>query len=80
MNNAGKVDGDNANQVEPHFLANANLRYDFGGRMAGLQASIDVNNVFDAKALAFGNAGFGTPQFFPEATRNIFAGLRYRID
>lgn len=80
VNNEGDLGLDGANEVDPHVLANANIRYDFGGRMAGLQASVDINNVFDANVLAFGNAGFGAPQFFPEATRNVFAGIRYRID
>jgi iron complex outermembrane receptor protein len=80
VDNSGALVNDQSNVVDPHFLVNANFRYAFGGKMNGLRLSLDVNNVFDSEVLQFGNAGFGAPQFFPAATRNVFFGVMYRLE
>ncbi|MCB0717396.1 MAG: hypothetical protein KDD65_03060, partial [Bacteroidetes bacterium] len=71
---------DKSNIVPSHFLAAASLRFSAGGALDGLEVSLDLNNVLNAKVLEFGNAGFGEAQFFPAATRNVFVGARYRLD
>ncbi|GIV59157.1 TonB-dependent receptor [Rhodocaloribacter litoris] len=67
--------------VDPYTLVDASFRYAFpeGSPFRGLALAFDVNNVFDGKVLLFGNEGFGTPQFFPAATRHVFAGLTYTL-
>ncbi|GIV61956.1 MAG: TonB-dependent receptor [Rhodothermaceae bacterium] len=67
--------------VDPYTLVDASLRYAFPERsmLRGLKLGLDVNNVFDSKVLLFGNEGFGAPQFFPAATRHVFASLTYTI-
>ncbi|WP_457654467.1 TonB-dependent receptor [Rhodocaloribacter sp.] len=68
-------------EVDPYVLVDASLRYVFPERSTfrGLALSFDVNNVFDDRVLLFGNVGFGTPQFFPAATRHFFAGVKYTL-
>ena len=68
-------------EVDPYTLVDASLQYTFPERtpLRGLRLSVDVNNVFDDRVLPFGNVGFGTPQFFPLATRHLFASVRYTI-
>lgn len=65
-------------EVDPYTLVNASVRYAFPQRV-GLELSLDVNNVLNDRVLLFGNAGFGTPQFFPAATRHMFFSARYTI-
>lgn len=65
-------------EVDPYTLVNASIRYAFPSRV-GLELSLDVNNVLNDRVLLFGNAGFGTPQFFPAATRHMFFSARYTI-
>ena len=79
VDNAGPAT-DKSNIVPSHFLAAASLRFSAGGALDGLEVSLDLNNVLNAKVLEFGNAGFGEAQFFPAATRNVFVGARYRLD
>jgi len=68
-------------EVDPYHLVNATFRYDFPAesRLGGLRVIIDVNNLLDQKVLTFGNVGFGTPQFYPAATRHAYVGLQYLI-
>jgi iron complex outermembrane receptor protein len=67
--------------TDAYKMINLSLRYDFpaGGRLEGLQAVLDLNNVLDEKVLMFGNPGFGAPQFFPAATRHAYLGIRYTL-
>lgn len=65
--------------VDPYTLVNASVGYAFGGALDGLALSLDVNNVLDRRVLLYGNAGFGSPQFFPAATRHLFVGARYTL-
>jgi iron complex outermembrane receptor protein len=67
--------------VDPYVLVDAGVRYAFGPSTAldGLEITLDVSNLLDSRVLQFGNVGFGTPQFFPAATRHAFAGLRYTL-
>ena len=60
--------------VDPYVLLSAQLQ----GSWRGLRLALDVNNVLDERVLLYGNAGFGTPQFFPAATRHLFLSLRYQ--
>ena len=62
-------------------MVNASLQFEFPQQSAlrGLRLALDVNNVFDDKVLLFGNVGFGTPQFFPTATRHAFFSARYTV-
>jgi hypothetical protein len=68
--------------VDPSFLVNLSLRYAFeaGKTLSGFSIAVDVNNVTNTKALLFGNVGFGTPQFFPNATRHVFVSVKYLLD
>ncbi len=67
--------------VDAYAMVNASLRYMFAllSPLAGLEVYLDVNNVLNDEVLLYGNAGFGTPQFFPAATRHVFAGARYTL-
>ncbi len=68
-------------KVDPYLLLNASFQYAFPERSAlgGLRLALDVNNVLDDRVLLFGNVGFGTPQFFPTATRHAFFSARYTL-
>ncbi len=67
--------------VDPFFVADASVRYRFrAGRVGSVTASLDLFNVTNQKVLLSGNSGFGTPQFFPGATRNVFFALSYQLD
>jgi iron complex outermembrane recepter protein len=81
--NATQPDGssDRGLQVDPYQLVSVTIRYDLPetSPLAGLQASLDINNIFDARVLTFGNSGFGAPQFYPAATRHVYLGLRYVV-
>ena len=68
-------------EVDPYTLVNASLQYEFSPNSAlrGLRLGLDVNNVLDDEVLLFGNVGFGTPQFFPTATRHAFFSARYTV-
>jgi iron complex outermembrane recepter protein len=67
--------------LEPYTLVNASARYAFpqGSALGGLELSLDVNNVLDKKVLLYGNVGAAGPQFFPTATRHVFAAVRYTV-
>ena len=69
-------------KVDPYMLAGLSVHYSFPIRsqLNGLSLSADVNNVLNQRVLLFGNVGFGTPQFFPAATRHMMFTLRYVID
>ena len=47
--------------------------------LANLRLNVALNNVLNQKVLQYGNVGFPDPQFFPAATRHVYAGLRYTI-
>lgn len=85
IDNAGGRDPDGTPntdlEVDPYTLVNASIQYEFPQRsvLRGLRLALDVNNVFDDKVLLFGNVGFGTPQFFPTATRHAFFSMRYTV-
>jgi len=85
IDNAGGIGADGNRLpdlvVDPYTLVDASVRYAFArsSAMDGLAVSVDVNNVFNDEVLLFGNVGFGTPQFFPTATRHVFARLRYTL-
>ena len=68
-------------EVDPYTLVNASLQYEFpqNSALRGLRLGLDVNNVLDDEVLLFGNVGFGTPQFFPTATRHAFFSARYTL-
>jgi iron complex outermembrane receptor protein len=67
--------------VSSSVILDAGIRYAFDARTAldGLEAALDVNNVLDERVLLFGNVGPAGPQFFPLATRHLFATLRYTL-
>jgi len=67
--------------VDPYALVDGSIRYVFdrASSLKGLELAVDVNNIFNDRVLLFGNVGFGTPQFFPSATRHVFARVRYTI-
>lgn len=85
IDNAGGKDPDGTPnedlEVDPYALVNASLQYAFpqGSALRGLRLALDVNNVLDDEVLLFGNVGFGTPQFFPTATRHAFFSARYTV-
>ena len=85
IDNSGGVDPDGTPnddlEVNPYTLVNASLQYEFSGTspLRGLRLALDVNNVLDDEVLLFGNVGFGTPQFFPTATRHAFFSARYTV-
>jgi iron complex outermembrane receptor protein len=68
-------------EVDPYSLTNATLiyRFDTSSALSGLEASFDVNNVFDSKVLTWGNVSFGSPQFFPYATRHVYVKMKYTL-
>ncbi|MDX1546933.1 MAG: TonB-dependent receptor [Rhodothermales bacterium] len=72
---------DDALVVDPYVLLDATLRYALpaGSWLEGFSVALDVNNVLDRRVLLYGNVGFGTPQFFPAATRHGFASIRYTV-
>lgn len=83
-NNGGKNPDGTKNDnlvVDPYFLVDASLQYAFSrtSMLDGLRLTVDVNNVFHEKALLYGNVSFGAAQFFPAATRHVFAGLQYTL-
>lgn len=67
--------------VESFVLVDATIHYAFekGSVLDGLSVGLDVNNIMDTKALTFGQVSFGTPEFFPAATRHAFLSLKYGI-
>lgn len=67
--------------VDAYALANATVRYEFSetSPLRGLSLGADLNNVLNSKVLLFGTVGFGTPEFFPAATRHVFVGAKYTI-
>jgi iron complex outermembrane recepter protein len=81
--NATNLDGQAVDElvIDAYELLSLSLRYHFSpaGRLRGLQAVVDVNNLLNKEVLMFGNAGFGAPQFFPAATRHAYFGVRYTI-
>ncbi len=85
VDNSGGVSAagthDDSLVIDAYELTDLSVRYVFRGpsSLSGLRLGLDVNNVFDDKILAFGNAGFGTPQFFPLATRHVFVTLAYTM-
>lgn len=85
VDNAGGRNPDGARnpnlEVPPYALLNATFQYAFpaGSVLDGLRLAFDVNNVLDEKVLLYGNVGFGTPQFFPAATRHVFFSARYTL-
>lgn len=85
IDNGGGEDPDgllsNLLWVDAHALVEAGVRYRFAdrSRLSGLELQLDVSNMLDARVLQYGNVGFGTPQFFPAATRHAFVGVRYTV-
>ena len=67
--------------VDPFILVDASVRYSFqaNSALSGLHVSLDLNNVFDQKALTYGQVSFGTPEFFPAATRHAFFSMKYML-
>ncbi|HET6567789.1 MAG TPA: TonB-dependent receptor, partial [Rhodothermales bacterium] len=67
--------------VDPYVLLNASVRYAFPQQSAfhGIELAFDVNNVLNQKVLLYGDVGAAGPQFFPTATRHIFASIRYTL-
>ena len=66
-------------ELLPSVVALRRGREHFDGALRGLRLGLDVNNVLDDEVLLFGNVGFGTPQFFPTATRHAFFSARYTL-
>ena len=56
-------------EVDPYRMLNFSARYRFPQEsiLRGVEVIGDLNNVLNEKVLTYGNAGFGTPQFFPAA-------------
>lgn len=67
--------------VDPFLLVDLSARYAFARdtRFDGLELALDVSNLLDDRVLMFGNVGYGTPQFFPAATRHAFVSVRYTL-
>lgn len=67
--------------VDPSLVLDAGLRFAFSRQsvLDGLELALDVNNVLDHRVLLYGNVGATGPQFFPLATRHLFASMRYTI-
>ena len=61
------------------FILSLALAFEVLSALRGLRLGLDVNNVLDDEVLLFGNVGFGTPQFFPTATRHAFFSARYTL-
>ena len=83
-NSGGKDPGGAHNsdlEIAPFVLLNASMQYGFSARSAlsGLKLALDVNNLLDEKVLLYGNVGPAGPQFFPAATRHLFASLQYTL-
>ncbi len=85
VDNSGGKSNDGTAQadlsVDAFALVNATVRYAFGetSRLRGLSVGADLNNVLNSKVLLFGTVGFGTPEFFPAATRHVFVGAKYTV-
>jgi iron complex outermembrane recepter protein len=65
--------------VPPYALVDASLMLKPGDRLGDLSLRIDINNVFDSLVLMYGNVGPLGPQYFPAATRHVYAGLTYTL-
>ena len=67
--------------LESFVLVDAAIHYAFaqGSVLDGLTVGLDVNNIMDTKVLTFGQVSFGSPEFFPAATRHAFLSLKYRV-
>jgi len=70
-----------ARTVDPYALLDASLTYEAPAStpFAGLRLQVNVNNLLDAHVLRHGFRGAGGPRFYPAATRNAFAELRYTL-
>lgn len=85
IDNSGGVnasgDNDDALTVDAYFVLDAGVRYAFSERVPakGIEFALDVNNVLNSRVLLYGNVGPVGPQFFPLATRHVFARIRYTL-
>ncbi len=72
---------DNERVLESYVLIDASFGYLFSTTSAldGLKIGVDLNNVLDSKVLSYGQVSFGTPEFFPAATRHAFISLKYTV-
>jgi iron complex outermembrane recepter protein len=69
--------GDRDSSVDPYALLDVSIAVEPAGGLSGLRARLDVNNVLNSRVLMYGNVGPLGPQYFPAATRHLFAGLSY---
>lgn len=81
-NSAGRsVDGNRSAdlEVDRYGLLNVSALYDLpeNSPLRGLRLSFNINNLLDSRVLLYGNVGPVGPQFFPAATRHMFASVRY---
>ncbi len=67
--------------IDPYVLVDGMIGYSFTerGPLDGLSVALDVNNILNSQVLLYGNVGPLGPQFFPTATRHVFARVRYVI-
>jgi iron complex outermembrane recepter protein len=70
---------DRAASIDPYALVDASVRLLPRNTLDGLSLRFDLNNVFNARVLTYGNVGPVGPQYFPAATRHLFVGLQYTV-
>ncbi len=86
IDNSGGTDNQGAKNgdlvLESFALVDAVIGYTFGkdSTFEGLSVGLDINNIMDSKVLSYGQVSFGSPEFFPAATRHAFFSLKYRVD
>jgi len=83
-NGNGKDSSGNAQEdlsVDAFVLLDSSFGYTFpeSSALRGLSLNVDLNNVFDSEVLTYGQVSFGSPEFFPAATRHAFFSVKYAV-
>ena len=83
-NGNGKDSSGNAQEdlaVDAFVLLDSSFGYTFpeNSALRGLSLNVDLNNVMDSKVLTYGQVSFGSPEFFPAATRHAFFSVKYAV-
>ena len=83
-NGNGKDSSGNAQEdlaVDAFVLLDSSFGYTFpeNSALRGLSLNVDLNNVMDSKVLTYCQVSFGSPDFFPAATRHAFFSVKYAV-
>ena len=83
-NGNGKDSSGNAQEdlaVDAFVLLDSSFGYTFpeNSALRGLSLNVDLNNVMDSKVFTYGQVSFGSPDFFPAATRHAFFSVKYAV-